>query len=136
MRRKSPDGFGIQFLALPAKKRRDITRMLKKRFSLRYEVNFPCKWTFNQKSSEGKFLNISRGVYYVQTVVEGLEKGMFGEIVCEITRQRYVTSGNIIWINRIKEHEKPGGFGMKFKHKQKKLMNFIIEHYGERKLIR
>jgi hypothetical protein len=136
IRRKSPEGYGIQFIALPVKKRRDITRMLKQRFSLRYEVNFPCKWTFNDKNAEGKMLNISRGGCYIQTVVEGLEKDMFGEILCEINSQLYITIGNIVWINRKKEHEKPIGFGIKFLRKQIKLMNLIIEHFGERKLIR
>ena len=136
VRRCTPDGYGIQFLGLPAKTKRQITRMLKKRFSLRYEVDLTCTWTYNKKKSEGKILNISRGGCYIQSDVSGLEKGMSIDISAEINKRRYLLPARIAWINPAGEHEKPIGFGCQFVYKQLKLIRLLMKIYGKLTLTR
>ena len=129
-------GFGIQFLGLPVRTKRDIKRMLKKRFALRYEVDFLCMWIFNGSEHGSKILNISSGGCYIQTDVHDLEEGVTGEIEYVLGNHYFLLPATTAWINISGQHEKPVGFGAKFSHKQKKLLKLIINIYGKLKLTR
>ena len=136
VRRQIPTGFGIQFLGLSVRTKRDIKRMLKKRFSLRYEVDLSCMWIFNGMERGSKILNVSSGGCYIQTDVHDLEKGVKGEIEYVVDNHYFLLPATIVWINVSGQHEKPIGFGAKFSHKQLKLLKLIMSKYGKLKLTR
>ncbi len=52
--RRTPGGYGIRFMSLPAVERRDIRRMLKTRFTLRHEIELPGGWIFDVKIIDGQ----------------------------------------------------------------------------------
>ena len=47
-------GYGIRFMSLAAVERRDIRRMLKTRFTLRYKIELPDGWIFDGKIIDGQ----------------------------------------------------------------------------------
>ena len=52
--RSTPGGYGVRFMSLPAVERQDIRRMLKTRFTLRYEIELPGGWIFDGKIIDGQ----------------------------------------------------------------------------------
>ena len=136
VRRKVPDGLGIQFLSLPAQTKRALRQVLKKRFALRYEVDLPCSYTIEKKKAEAKILNISRGGCYIQTDVEEIDTGMPLDILSKIGKRRYLLQARIAWVNRRGDHEKPVGFGCKFSYNHTKLMRLLISVCGRLPLTR
>ncbi len=136
VRRQIPEGFGIQFFGLSGKKKRDIKRMLKKRFALRYKVDLACTWISDDRKRYSKIINISSGGCYIQTDVHDLKKGVSGEIEFDVNKRHFLLPSTIIWINLSGQHEKPIGFGLKFSHKQLKLLKLIMRQYGKLELTR
>ncbi|MBW8003679.1 MAG: PilZ domain-containing protein [Planctomycetes bacterium] len=134
--RRTPGGYGIRFMSLPAVQRRDIRQMLKARFTLRYEIELPGAWVFDGKKIDGRVLNISNFGCYVQAEVAEVTEGVEGELEIEVKRQRHLLPGRIVWVNRTRIHEKPLGFGVNFKSSRRSLMRVIIERYGKGKLTR
>jgi Tfp pilus assembly protein PilZ len=136
IRRAAPDGYGVQFLGLPAGKRRDIKRMLKKRFSLRYEVNLDCTWSFDSRKRNATILNISNGGCYLGTDVSGIEPGTYGNIAFTLRDRGYHFIAKVAWINDALKHEKPAGFGVQFTHRHARTVRAILRSYGKRVLTR
>jgi hypothetical protein len=136
VRRQVPMGFGIQFLGLSVRTRRDIKRMLKKRFTLRYEVDLACAWISVGRKRGSKMLNISKGGCYIQTDVHDLEEGITGDIEYDVDKHHFLLPATIAWINLSGQHEKPIGFGAQFSHKQQKLLKLIMSKYGKLRLTR
>jgi Tfp pilus assembly protein PilZ len=136
--RTTATGLGIRFVGLPRTQKRDIDRMLRKRFSLRQKVDLACTCTFEQKERSATMLNLSRGGCYLGAPVEGLRE----EAHCEISLplqgdgKSYQLPGKIVWINRAGQDEKPIGFGCEFDKKQPAMMRYITLHYGQGMLIR
>jgi Tfp pilus assembly protein PilZ len=136
IRRVSPEGYGVQFLGLPAGKRRDIRLMLKKRFSLRYEVNLDCTWSFDSKKRDATILNISKGGCYLSTSMSGIEPGIYGNIAFVLKSRSYHFIARVVWINETVKHEKPVGFGVQFTHRHTRTVKAILRSYGKRVLTR
>ncbi|MCX7030184.1 MAG: PilZ domain-containing protein [Spirochaetes bacterium] len=136
--RTTGTGLGIRFIGLPRAQKRDIDRMLRKRFSLRQKVDLACTCTFEQAERPAIMLNLSNGGCYLQSKVEGLRE----EAPCTISLplqgdgKSYQLPGKIVWINRAGQDEKPVGFGCEFDKKQPAMMRYITLHYGQGMLIR
>ena len=52
--RRTPGGYEIRFMSLLAVQRRDIRRMMKTRFTLRYKIELPGGWIFDGKIIDGQ----------------------------------------------------------------------------------
>jgi Tfp pilus assembly protein PilZ len=131
-------GLGIRFVGLPRAQKRDIDRMLRKRFALRQKVELACTCISEQHERAATMLNLSRGGCYLGTTVEGLRE----EAPCTISLslrgdgKSYRLPGRIVWINRAGQHEKPVGLGCEFDRKQPAMMRYITLHHGQGMLIR
>ena len=135
--RVTASGLGIRFIRLPAAKRRDIRRMLKKRFALRQKVDIPCTWLFQGEETESRMVDLSRDGCYVQTQVGRLRESSTGEVrVVFPSRRAYSLAGHVVWVNRVGAHEKPVGFGFRFDHRQAGFMRDATIHYGRGMLVR
>ncbi len=136
--RTTPAGIGIRFISLPVEQRRDIDRMLRKRFALRQKVDLACTCAFDQLQRPGTMENLSSGGCYIRSTVDGLSEGGRGVLSLEVRGggRPYSLPGSIVWINRTGQHEKPMGFGYQFDRKQPAMMRFITLHYGQGALIR
>ncbi len=136
--RTTDTGLGIRFIGLPRAKKRDIDRMLRKRFSLRQMVDLACTCTFEQGEWAAIMLNLSQGGCYIQSKVEGLREEEHGTIILPMQGdgKSYHLAGRIAWINREGQDEKPVGFGCEFDRKQPAMMRYTTLHHGQGVLIR
>jgi Tfp pilus assembly protein PilZ len=136
--RTTPTGLGIRFVGLPRAQKRDIDRMLRKRFSLRQKVDLACTWSGGQTERPTTMMNLSSGGCYLTSAVEGLHEEARGRLSLPLegSRRTYRLSGRIVWINRTGQHEKPVGFGCEFDRKQPAMMRAITSRYGQGMLIR
>jgi Tfp pilus assembly protein PilZ len=134
--RQSDAGFGIQFFNISARKKRDIRQMLKRRFSLRYEVSMPCIWLYDHKKRDAEILNISQGGCFLHIDIGGFKKGIKGMLEFTVPEHNFLMPATIVWINKSKEHDKPIGFGLQFSHKQRKAQKLLVKEYGKRVLTR
>jgi Tfp pilus assembly protein PilZ len=136
--RTTATGLGIRFIALPRAQRRDIERMLRKRFALRQKVDLACTCVFEEQERAATMLNLSRGGCYLGTTVEGLRE----EAPCLVSLslpedgRSYRLPSRIVWINRAGQNDKPIGFGCEFDRKQTALMRYVTLHHGQGMLIR
>jgi len=136
IRRRTPDGFGVQFLGLPFRKRHDIKHMLKKRFSLRYEVDIAGTWTFDAARRDATVMNISSGGCYLRTEVTDIQAGMQGRVEFDLKGHRFLFNAAVVWINAVEKHEKPVGFGLRFVRRHARMVKSILKLYGKRVLTR
>ncbi len=125
IRRHGPDGYGIQFLALPKEKSRAIKRMIKERKALRSKVDLDGTWTFDNKPLPARVLNISKYGCFVQTEVDELAAGDRGAGFVELQDNSHSLPGRIVWVNSKTEAEKPVGFGFKFNRVQPALAHSL-----------
>jgi Tfp pilus assembly protein PilZ len=136
--RTTGTGLGIRFIGLPRAQKRDIDRMLRKRFALRQKVDLACTCTIEQHERAATLLNLSRGGCYLGSSVEGLRE----EDQCTISLPLQGNGktcrlpGRIVWVNRAGQYEKPVGFGCEFDRKQPAMMRYITLHHGQGMLIR
>ena len=136
--RTTQTGLGIRFVGLPRAQKRDIDRMLRKRFSLRQKVELACTCAFERNELSATMLNLSRGGCYLGTTVDGVREETRCTILLPLQGdgKSYRLPGRIVWVNRAGQHEKPVGFGCEFDKKQKAMMRYITLHYGQGMLIR
>jgi len=131
--RRTPDGFGIRFLRLPAVQKRDIRSMLKKRFPFRYEVEVHGNWRWDDQSIEVTVLDISTSGCYIRADVEGIGEGAKGTLEISSHHHSVRLPASVVWINDEGLHGKPRGFGARFLRNQKRLSKRIVEEYGTKK---
>ena len=131
-------GLGIRFVGLPPPQKRDIDRMLRKRFTLRQKVDLACTCTVAEGERAATMLNLSRGGCYLQSPVEGLREEEHGFVSLKIqgNGRSYNVPGRVVWVNHAGLHEKPVGFGWQFDRTQRAMMRYITLHFGQGMLIR
>ncbi len=134
--RSTPDGFGVRFFSLSAAQKRDISRMLKTLFAVRYDVDLSGYWLLNGQRLTTKVVDISDTGCYLQADVSGIDKGAEGTFEVQNRRRRHLLPGAIVWVNNESSHEKPAGFGVHFAKNQRGSVKKIVAHYGTGKLIR
>jgi len=125
--RKTPDGYGIRFLSLPGRIKRDIRHMINNRFAFRYQVHIPGTWSNGDRGTDCIILDISNTGSYLQADLEGVAEGQQRKLVISFQhRQRHIP-GTVIWLNRKELHEKPVGFGIRFARNEKKIVDRIVK---------
>jgi hypothetical protein len=122
--RQSPQGYGIKFLHLSQQERRDIKSLIKKRYALRYIVNFSGKWLYNGKKKDVKVLNISKCGCFIHTSLDDFLL-TDGTLILDIDNIQFKISCKVIWINKQIAYGKPVGFGVEFYNWQKKLIKLV-----------
>ena len=134
--RQTPEGFGIRFLNLPAAKQRDLRRLLKKRYFLRYAVDLDGLWIHGREREDAHILDVSTGGCYVHTDIEDFDVGMEGQVDIKVNGTIFSPPGKIVWLNKSEIGGKPTGFGFKFTHRQRKLMRLLFKRRGKQPQIR
>lgn len=134
--RESPEGLGIRFLNLPPAKQRDLRRLMKKRYFLRYAVDLDGLWIHGKKREDAQILDVSTGGCFVHTDVHDLDIGMDGRVDIKINGTIFSADGKLVWLNKSEIAEKPAGFGFKFSHHQGKLMRTLFERRGKQPQVR
>ena len=125
--RKIPDGYGIRFLSLDARGKRDIRRMIKKRFPFRYQVNIPGMWKIDGREIEVAVLDISNTGSYLQADLEGIAEEQEGQLVFSFHHRERHLPATVVWVNKTELHEKPIGFGVRFVRNEKKIVGKIVD---------
>jgi Tfp pilus assembly protein PilZ len=136
--RATSGGYGIRFMALPGAKRRDIARMLRKRFSLRHKVELPCSLFVAPRERGAIMLDLSSGGCYVQVETTGLLQGSAGALRVRLpdAARTFLFPGKAVWINSAGENKKPVGFGLKFDRRQARFLKLAVARHSQGVLIR
>jgi Tfp pilus assembly protein PilZ len=136
--RGTGEGYGIRFMSLAAAKRRDIARMLRKRFSLRHKVELPCTLVVAQQEREAMMLDLSSSGCYVQAGTAGLQQGSAGALRVRLPddARTFLFPGKAVWINSTGEDEKPVGLGFQFDRRQGRFLKVAALRHGKGVLIR
>jgi Tfp pilus assembly protein PilZ len=136
--RATGKGYGIRFIGLQWTMRRDIARMLRKRFSLRHKVELSCSLVVAQQERGAVMIDLSGGGCYVQAETTGLQQGSEGAVRIRLPddARTFLFPGKTVWINRAGEDEKPVGFGFQFDRSHKKFLKLVASRYGQGVLIR
>ena len=127
--RRIPDGYGIRFLGLATREKRDIRRMITKRFPFRYRVDLSGTWFVDSREIEAMVLDISNTGCYLKADITGIEEGQGGRLELTVHRRKVHLPGAIIWLNKAELHEKPVGFGVRFTRNEKKIIRRIVGQY-------
>ena len=125
--RKTPGGYGIRFLSLDSRGKRDIRRMIKKRFPFRYAVDISGSWISDGRETAVTILDISNTGSYLQADLEGIAEGQGGELVFSFHNRERRLPASVIWLNQRELHEKPVGFGVRFVSNEKKIVGRIVQ---------
>jgi len=125
--RKIPGGYGIRFLSLDARGKRDIRRMIKKRFPFRYQVHISGMWKIDGREIEVTIVDISNTGSYLQADLEGIEEGQEGVLVFSFHHRERHLPASVIWLNQRELHEKPVGLGVRFVRNEKKVVGRIVQ---------
>ncbi len=136
--RGTGEGYGIRFIGLASAKRRDIARMLRKRFFLRHKVDIPCSMVFADREREATMFDLSRGGCYVQAEIADIIPGLAGIVRVRLPEnaRSFVLPGKAVWINSAGENREPVGFGFKFDRAQGRFLRLAALQYGQGMLIR
>jgi hypothetical protein len=135
--RITPDGCGIRFIGLPLLKRRDIARLLRKRFALRHRVELACTALFSDGERDAVLIDISPGGCYVSAGIQGITAMEPGTLNVELpSGSRTHIPGTVVWVNDAAMDHKPAGFGFRFQRAQRRLVRTVVVRHGKGMLIR
>jgi hypothetical protein len=134
--RETPWGWGIRFLSVGRREKKDIARLLKNRYALRYKVDLPAQWGLNDPSSTGRTIDISASGCFVNADVYEVEPGQPAVVSVDVGGTRIAAPGTIVWLNREGRHHKPTGFGFHYKRPQQKLVRLVRHSLGKLELTR
>lgn len=127
--RQTDSGYGIMFKEISTRQKRDIHHFLKKRFSLRQQIELQGKWINDGISKDVKLLNVSQGGCFIETDLIEIREKDSGSLMIKIDEKEHYIHGNVTWMNHKGEHNKPNGFGCAFRVNHKKLMKQIVDEY-------
>jgi hypothetical protein len=125
--RRTPTGYGIRFLGLSTREKRDIRRMITKRFPFRYKVDLPGRWISDNRKIEVRILDISNTGAYLKADIAGVEEGQGGRLDLTVHRRRVRLPATVIWLNKSALHDKPVGLGVQFNRNEKRIVSKIVE---------
>lgn len=134
--RQTKKGYGIMFRELDASQKHDIKRFLKKRFSLRHQIDLKGQWVHRGISKKVTLLDFSKGGCFIQCDLTEVHDKDSGIINFEAGGHEYNLHASISWINHKGEHKKPDGFGCEFKISHKGLLKKLVSEYGTANLTR
>lgn len=129
--RQTDTGYGIMFNALSLDQKKDIKRFLKKRFALRRQIKMDAQWLTEEKTKDVLLIDISAGGCFVAADVDKVREGDHGVLKINSNGNPHNVHGQITWLNHKGEHNKPEGFGLSFRLKQKHLLKKITEKHGK-----
>jgi Tfp pilus assembly protein PilZ len=124
--RQVPAGYGVRFMGLPAAQKRDVRRMLRKRFPFRYPVHLAASWASGGRVLEVTMLDISDSGCYLEADVSGIGEGSEGALELLIRRRTERVPAQVVWVNAKALHGKPVGFGVRFRRAQRRLRRLIV----------
>ena len=136
--RATPEGYGVRFIGLPFGRKRDIARMLRKRFSLRHKVSVPCAAVFAGVERAVEMLDVSSGGCYLRAETVDITSGAAGTLRVKLAEgsRPFEVAGTAAWVNSAGESGKPVGFGFQFQRAQRRFLKITIARYGQGMLIR
>ena len=136
--RATPEGYGIRFVGLPFGKRRDIARMLRKRFSLRHKIDLPCTAVLAGAERDAALVDLSSGGCYVRAKTAGITLGDAGTLRGQLSEgeRPFQVTGRVAWVNSAGESGKPAGFGFQFERNQRRFFKAAVARRGQGILIR
>jgi hypothetical protein len=116
--RETEDGYGIRFVALTSKAKKDIKRMIKNRYALRYAINLDATWVSEGKETPGTVINISKTGFFIEMDIDSIEIGNKGDLNLTFNEQKFSLPAEIVWVNKESgDYGKPVGAGVRFKSK-------------------
>lgn len=134
--RQTDNGYGIMFTALDKSHKKDIKHFLKKRFSLRQQINMNGQWIHKGISKDVIIQDISKGGCFMTSDLTDVHEKDSGIIIFETRGHEHNLHADISWINHKGEHKKPDGFGCEFNIPHKGLLKKVVEEYGTANLTR
>jgi hypothetical protein len=135
--RETEDGYGIRFVALTSKAKKDIKKMIKNRYALRYAVNLEATWVAEGKETSGTVINISKTGLYFNSEIMSAIVNQLGRISIRVGDSDFYIPAIVVWINQSPgKYCKPEGFGIKFNHAQRKIMEKIRKEIQNLELTR
>lgn len=126
--RRTPDGYGVRFIGVKRKTKRDIRQLIRKRFPFRFPVKVQAKWLTDSRALDGTVRDISNRGCYIETAVADLREGEQGSLQLLVFHRQVGLPGVIAWINPVELLGKPAGFGMRFNKNQKSICHRIVRH--------
>jgi len=129
--RETPSGWGIRFLSLQGKEKKDVARLLKNRYALRYKADLAAEWSLDDAVHKARLVDVSATGCFVAGEVLALEPGTAAAVAVDIGVANVVVRGQVVWVNREAEHDKPQGFGFRFIRRQGRLVRLVRLHFGK-----
>lgn len=130
--RRTPAGYGLRFVGISAAQKRDIRRMIGKRFPFRFAVDLQGSWVGDGRRLPVRIRDFSRTGCYLEAEVAGLKEGDGGELEISEHRRQAELAGAVVWVNPEELHGKPVGFGIRFAKSQGKLSARVAKLQKER----
>ena len=130
--RETPAGWGLRFLSLSRKERKDVACMLRNRYALRYKVDLPAQWRLDRVVHAARVFDISATGCFLVTEAPPLDPGTKAEVSVDVAGTDVAAKGHVVWVNRATgEHAKPQGFGFRFAGRQRRLIQLVRVHLGK-----
>ena len=130
--RRTPGGYGLRFVGVTAAQKRDIRRMIGKRFPFRFAVDLQGHWVAGGQERPVRIRDFSRTGCYLEAEVAGLKEGDRGELDIPEHRRQAELAAAVVWVNPEELHGKPVGFGVRFAKSQGKLSAKVVKLQKER----
>lgn len=129
--RQTETGYGIMFRKLSTTQIREIKHFLKKRFSLRQQIEVSATWVKDGISKDVTLLDISKGGSFIKCSLEDIDERDPGTLTVNVLGKEHNIHGKVYWINHQGEHNKPDGFGVSFRMHQAGLIRDMLSEYGD-----
>jgi Tfp pilus assembly protein PilZ len=128
--RETAYGLGIRFHALGRREKKDIARLLKNRYALRYKADLPAEWSVNHAVHPGRLFDVSTTGCFLAAEVQDLSPGASVSVAVGVGSTDIVARGRIVWVNPNGEHYKPQGFGLRFSRPQRRIVRLVRSQLG------
>jgi hypothetical protein len=128
-------GLGIRFIRLPRPQKRDIARLLRRRFALRHVVDLDATWDAEGRQRAARILNISQGGCALEVNSDAMHGAVEGRLTVRAPGGAVLGSADaaVAWVSA-------GGStvraGLCFRRRQRRLSRLVVRLYGKGALIR
>ncbi len=129
--RVTPSGWGIRFLSLKGREKKDVARLLKNRYALRYKADLPAEWSLDHSVHTARLVDVSATGCFLASEVPALAPGVSAAVAVNVDVTDLVARGHVVWVNPQAEHDKPQGFGFRFNRRQRRLIRLVRMHLGK-----
>lgn len=129
--RVTPSGWGIRFLSLKGKEKKDVARLLKNRYALRYKADLAAEWSLDHTVHTARLVDVSATGCFLSSEVASLGPGVAAAVAVNVDVTDVVARGHVVWVNSQAEHDKPQGFGFRFNRRQRRLIRLVRMHLGK-----